>query len=181
LTVEDLTRGGVLETGSDGVVQVALRGDEFVLLLAYVRDAEGDRSPVNPSPNKLWFLEAPGAVWPSARPAVLEVGCDTVEPLELLTVFERTSFPPLRLASSDPASVSGTAARTFELRVPGADLGDIYYRSSLEGGEYRWRAVLRRGSVEVASVSLPVRLLWGVKPITELPRTVTGGTGMRWR
>jgi hypothetical protein len=184
LTLEDLTRGGVVQTASPGVVSLSLAGDELVVLLAYVRDASGDDSPLNASPNKLWFEAAPRAVWPSARPARLVVRSDTVEPLELIAVLERTSFPRLRLVSSPPASVEGRGVREFDLQVPGADLGDIHYRSSAAGGEYQWRAILRRGEEELAAAALPVRLLWGVAPTEVPPLTVRGGdraeVGLKW-
>jgi hypothetical protein len=179
LTIENLTRGGILQVLPDGAVELFLRGDEYVLLHAYRREPDADHSRLNSNPNKLWFESVPDAVWPSARPAVLEVGWDTVEPLELLTVFERVSFPPARVVQSDPIRVEGRAWGRFELLVPGADLGVRSYRSTPEGGEYQWKAILRKGALELASVAVPTQLFWGIRPVVSLPETVVGGMGYR--
>jgi hypothetical protein len=173
-TVENLTAGGILETQSDGILTLDMPGDQFILLYAYTRTAGVDASLVNPNPNKVWFISAPGAVWPNAFGYSVTAGYDVLEPLDLEIRLERVSPPRKVYARSAPVSIGGKGNTTATLRIPDADLGDLAYRSSAEGGQYLLRAVLSRGSQRVADSAVPVRLLWGVRP-QWLPESVFPG------
>jgi hypothetical protein len=175
-TVENLTAGGILQTNSDGRVSLDLPGDGYVWLYVYRSDPGADASLVNPSPNKLWFSAAPPAVWPNGSNLDLTIGYDTREPgLNLVAAFEQTGPPGGSFAQTGAQAVSGRGETTLSLAIPDANLGDPGYLSSLEGGRYVFHAWLEKEGRRVSETFLPVRLLWGVRPLA-LPSSVTPGS-----
>src|SRR5207245_2858137 len=107
-TVENLTSGGILETNSDGVVNLNLIGDEFVLLYAYPSSDGKDYSLVNSNPAKIWFDDAPTAVWPRGTPYAVQVGYDTRgADLTLYASFESVKASNKTYGQSSGASVTG--------------------------------------------------------------------------
>ncbi len=174
--VENLLTGTVLSTQSSGSVELVLTDDDFQLLYAYPTADGVDQSLVQTSPNKLWFVDTPVAVWPTGGPTSLEVGFHAPEPgLELVVCLDQERPVRRRLAASVPTAVQGSATAARTLTVPDADAGDPDYVSSRRGGEYVFRAELRKAGTVVASCSLPVRLAFGVRPATELPSALVPG------
>jgi hypothetical protein len=176
-TVENLTRGGILETNSDGVLNLTLTDDDYVLLYAYSSNAGRDESLVNPSPHKLWFESAPLAVWPKDAGYDLAIGYDTQgADLNLVAGFELAQSPNKIFGQSTNAvRVSGQGTGTVTVPIPDADLNDPDYISSPNGGKYVWHAWLENAGARVSETYLPVRLLWAVHPTTPLPTTVIPG------
>ena len=175
-TVENLTTGGILATNSNGAVTVALAGDDYVLLYAYPSSAGVDGSLVNSNPNKLWIQSAPAAIWPNGPGYSVTIGYDTAATnLSLIVSFERTLFPARTYSQSTSLTVGGKGSRVVGIPIPDADLNDPDYVSSADGGEYIFRARLEKNGLLLGESSLPVRLLWGVRPLA-LPATVLANT-----
>jgi len=171
-TVENLTTGGILATNSNGALMLTLAGDDYVLLYAYTSAAGVDASIVDSNPNKLWFASAPAAVWPNGPGYAATVGYDTQDTnLNLIVSFERSLFPARTYSQSAPMAVGGKGTIALSIPIPDADLNDPDYVSSFDGGEYILRARLEKGGVDIGDTFLPVRLLWGVRPLT-LPTPV---------
>lgn len=178
--VEDLLEGGILETNCSGTLSnLAFRGDQYRLLYVYRRSAGVDASLLNPNPSKLWLQSVPEAVWPRDPTYPVTVGFDTTgvsgtDSSTLTVTFERVSWPPKTLATTDPVSIGGRGARTLHVSIPDPDLNDVHCRSSLEGAEFVFRARLSQNGQTVAETDLPTRLLWGVRP-RSLPTEVRPG------
>jgi hypothetical protein len=174
-TVENLTSGGIIETNSDGFVDLSLIGDEFVLLYAYPNRNGKDDSLVNPNPAKIWFDDAPTAVWPNGLPYGVQVGYDTRgADSTLFASFESVRPSNKTYARSAGASVTGTGTRPLPMLIPDADLNDPDYVSTPDGGAYIFHAWLEQGGALVSETHLPVRLLWGARP-QGLPQPVQPG------
>jgi hypothetical protein len=177
-TIENLTGGGILETGSSGAITLQLDGDDFLLLYAYDRVDNRDASLIHPDPSKIWFLSAPTAVWPRGVGYEISIGTDLPEETEamLFVGFEQTDPHHRMAAVAPPVSVgAGRHSHLIQVPIPDADLNDPGYVSSPEGGRYLLRAWLERGGVRSSDVALPVRLLWGVRPLN-LPTSLTPTT-----
>ena len=171
-TVENLTGGGVLTTNSNGALILPMAGDDYLLLYVYPKSAGADGSLLNPDPNKIWIESAPPAVWPNGVGYDLSIGYDTVETnLNLFVTFERILFPGKLYSQSVPLLVGGAGSQKINLPIPDADLNDSDYVSSRDGGEYIFRARLEKNGIRLSESVLPVRLLWGVRPIS-LPSMV---------
>jgi len=168
--VEDLSVGGLLTSNSDGTLSYTNQGDDCVVLYAYSSAGGQDNSLINANPNKLWFEDAPIAIWPSGSPAQVNIGYDTSDPnLSLVVTLEQT-WP--HAAIYGQSSVTNIAARgtvLAQVPVPDADPCDADYVSSPEGGQYVFHARLLAGGLAVSDLSLPVRLLFGVHPTQPLP------------
>jgi hypothetical protein len=69
--------------------------------------------------------------------------------------------------------------------IPDADLNDPDYLSTPDGGEYVFHAWLERDGAHLSDSYLPVRLLWGVRPVTGLPVAIVPGSAysvlMEWQ
>lgn len=182
-TIENLTSGGIVEENSDGVLSLALAVDQYVLLYAY--EAAGTaNSLLTANRNKVWFTDAPNAVWPDGNNRDVTIGFDTVDAnVELIVEFQRRLAGPRTYGQSVRTPVSGVGTVTVEVPVPDADLNDIDHMSSLQGAKYEWRARLERARARVSEVRLPVQMLWGVRP-DSLPSTVAAGNTypvtLRW-
>jgi hypothetical protein len=176
--IEDLTSGGIVDTNSSGTLNFTLSGDQYVLLYAYNRANGQDNSLINSNPNKLWFSNAPRAVWPNGSSATnLQIGYDVIETdLQLGVRFEQVSPVQRVLAQATSVSVAGQGTNALALIIPDPDLNDPDHVSSANGGEYVFHATLEKDGVLVSDTSLPVRLLWAVQPISPLPITVTAGS-----
>jgi hypothetical protein len=169
-TVENLTAGRVLATNSNGAVTVAVAGDQHVLL--YASSPGAGASLIQTNSNKLSIQSAPLAVWPNGPGYEVTIAYDLLETnLNLIVSFERAQFPARIYSESSPVAVNGQGTRTVTMPIPDADLNDVDYVSSRDGGEYILRARLEQNGVPVTESILPVRLLWGVRP-TSLPATV---------
>ena len=176
-TVEDLTRGGILQTNPDGTVNLSLIGDEFVLLYVYPSRDGKDESLVNSNPAKIWFDDAPTAVWPRGTPYAVQVGYDTRgADLTLFASIESVKAPYTTYGQSSGASVTGKGTRPLQVPIPDADLNDPEYISTPDGGEYVFHAWLERDGARLSEVFLPVRLLWGVRPLFLPPSVRPGST-----
>jgi hypothetical protein len=174
-TVEHLTQGGILQTNSTGTFELNLAGDAFALLYAYASTNGVDQSLINPNPNKIWIESAPSAVWANHPNESLAIGFDTRESgLDLFAAFERVSPPAKPCARTAGHAVAGRGSVVIPLNIPDADLNDPAYASSAEGARYQFRAWLEKDGVRASETSLPVRLLWGVRPLS-LPPVVTPG------
>ena len=174
-TVENLTTGGIVETNSDGVIQVNLSDDEFVLLYAYNSVGGVDQSLINSNPNKLWIQSAPPAVWPNGSNSNLTIGYDTRETnLTLFTSVERVLLPSKVFGKSAASIVGGKGTAVIAVPVPDADPNDIDYVSSHDGGKYVFHAWLEKSGARVSETFLPVRLLWGVRPLALPPSVIAG-------
>ncbi|MEO8429136.1 MAG: hypothetical protein ABI651_18755, partial [Verrucomicrobiota bacterium] len=184
MKVENLTQGGVLDARSDGVLSLNLQGDDYVLLYAY-RSANGrDESLVNPSPDKVWLGSAPGAVWPRGSAYQVTVGYDIPgASSEIFVGFERVKPGNARnkVYGQSPSGVaaSGRGSQIVSVPIPDADLNDPDYVSTPDGGEYVFHAWLERDGTPVSDTYLPVRLLWGVRPVTGLPAAIVPGAAYR--
>ncbi len=175
--IENLTRGGLVTTSSSGTETVALEADEMVWLYVYDSDGSVDASLVNNRPEKLWMEEAPLCVWPNGQEKPVQVRYDTLgSNLILKTTFESTDGTGIVFGVSAGHSVTGAGVATLSVPVPDADLGDPQYRSYNEGGAYQFRAWMEtQGGVKASETRLPVRLLWGARPVS-LPSSVTTST-----
>ena len=169
LTVEQLSpAAGVVETLSDGAVNLTLAGDQFVLLYAYTND----ESLVNSSAYKIWIVDEPASFWPNASGDTVRVGYDTRGgSFDLYLALEQVDAAYERRGETNALLVSGIGTNALKLIVQDADLGDSSYRSSLDGGEYVLHAWLASGSTPVSHTYLPARLLWGVRPAS-LPASI---------
>jgi hypothetical protein len=174
-TVENLSTGGIADTNSGGILSVNLSGDDYVLLYAYNSTGGLDQSLVNANPNKLWIQSAPMVVWPNGSNWDLTIGFDTRDRnLTLFGSFESALSPNQPYARSTAGAISGRGSAVLSFLVPDADLNDPTYVSSPDGGQYNFHAWLEQNGVPVSETFLPVRLVWGVRPIA-LPRTVVPG------
>ncbi len=169
--VENLTAGGIVATNSNGAVTVVVPSDEHLLLYAYSRSALTDASLIITNSNKLWIQSAPTAIWPKGPAYDVTIGYDLLETnLNLIVTFEENRARRI-YSQSSPATVSGKGTQVVTVAIPDADLNDIDYVSTLNGGEFILRARLEKNDVRVSETVLPVRMLWGVRP-TSLPATV---------
>lgn len=182
-TVENLTRGGIVEQNSDGLVSLPLAVDEYVLLYAY-DPAGAANSLAATNRNKVWFVDAPNSVWPDGNNRSVTIGFDTADAnLELVVEFQRRLAGPRTYGQSAHIPISGAGTVAVEVPVPDADLNDIDHVSSDAGAQYEWRARLEQAGARMSQVRLPVRILWGVRP-DSLPTTVSPGNTypvtLRW-
>lgn len=170
-TVERLSSaGGVLEANSDGVIDLTLAGDEYVLIYAYTNN----ESLVNPSAYKVWMANEPAGFWPNGRTVSTKVGYDTRgETLDLYLALESAN-PYTERASTNVLSVSGIGTNELSITAPDADLGNPNYISSPDGGQFRLHAWLQNGGSTVSECRLSTRMAWGAKP-TSIPSSVTTG------
>ena len=168
-TVERLNTGGIVETNSDGFLSLSMIGDGYLLLYVYDENGGPDSSLVDASPYRIWFESAPQVVWPGPSDYAVEVGFDTRgEALTVGVTLESIHDPRATYGSSTEAAASGTGTAALDVPVPDADLTRAAYRSAHDGGSYQLRARLEKNGVTVSEVTIPVRLLWGVRP-TNLP------------
>jgi hypothetical protein len=175
-TVENLTSGGLLETNSDGVLSLAMAGDDYVLLYAYAASNGVDHSLLNPNPNKIWIESAPAAVWPNGSNWTLTVGYDTRDTgLNLFASFEPAGNPNKVYAQTAGGAAAGRGSAVLPLLVPDADLNDSSYASSHDGGRYVFHAWLEKAGARVSETFLSTRLSLGVRPLS-LPATVAPGS-----
>ncbi|HYV27748.1 MAG TPA: beta-galactosidase, partial [Candidatus Eisenbacteria bacterium] len=173
-STSELIAGGILEVNSDGVLTLNLSGDDYVLLYAYPSGGR-DQSLINPDPHKIWFESAPVAVWPNNTGYGVNVGFDTRgDNLTLHVSFESEHSSNKIYGQSAGFGVTGKSNSELQVPIPDADLNDPDYVSTPDGGNYVWHAWLEQGGVKVSETFLPVRLLWGVRPIT-LPVNITAG------
>ena len=174
--VEDLIQGGVLTTNSTGTLGLALGGDEVALLYAYPSLDGQDRSLINPNPNKLWFTTAPPAVWPNGAPYPVGLGYDLRETNLLLRVgFERVGQAGQVFGLSAPVAITGLGTNLVNVPVPDADPNNPDYVSSPEGGDYVFHAWLEKDGQQFSDCRMPVRLLWGVHPLSPLLTALVPG------
>jgi len=173
--VENLTRGGIVETQSDGVVDLGLAGDGYLLLYAYAREEGLDRSLLSTFPDKLWFVSAPGVVRPQDPGDEVVLGYEVGGSARLRVTLEGGLGARKVYFDSGAIAVSGTSTQAVALRLPDADLQDVFYESTPDGGRYRLRAWLENDAGPGSEVTLPVRLVWGVRPLAELPEGVLPG------
>jgi hypothetical protein len=170
--VENLTVGAIVTTNSTGAVTVSVPADEHVLLYAYTGGGAGDASLVNSNAMKLWIRSAPTAVWPKGPAYQATIGYNVAATnADLIVSFERTGFPAKTYSQTTPLNVTGAGSTIVNVPIPDADLNDVDYVSSRDGGEYILRARLEKNGIRLSESTLPVRLLWGVRP-TALPATV---------
>ncbi len=161
--VEDLSAGGVLTENSTGTLNYTFAGDDYILLYAYTTTGAQDNSLINPNPNKLWFGDAPLAVWPNGSPCLLNLGYDTKDTnLAVMVTLEQTSPMGKIYGQSSALGITGQGSLAVAVPVPDPDANDPNYLSSREGGEYVFRAWLLQAGLPVfqthAAGAAP---LWG--------------------
>lgn len=173
-TVELLSDGGILSENSNGSLDLSLEGDDYILL--YVYDENGpDRSLLDRSPYRVWWESAPQVVWPSVAGVDTVVGFETRgTELDLVLALESATHPHQTYLRSAPVTVAGQGTSGRNLVLRDADLNDLAYRSTPDGGSYLLRASLEKDGVTVAESAIPVRLVWGVRPLA-LPEEVPAG------
>ncbi|MGI9241722.1 MAG: hypothetical protein ACR2RV_13050, partial [Verrucomicrobiales bacterium] len=177
-TVEQLSRGGILASNVAGgtLSNLTLDADELLLLYVYDENGGDDSSLIAPLPYRVWFEAAPQAVWPSASAVGLAVGFDTRgDELELSVEFESLDAPAVVYGSSSRSAANGVGETVLTIPVPDADLLAPNYASTPDGGRYQLTARLERDGTVVAKTSIPIKLLWGVRP-TALPEQVGAGS-----
>jgi hypothetical protein len=170
-----------LERNSDGLVELVLRDDDYVLLYAYDPAGGAAESLVNPNVAKVWFKSAPLAVWPKETAYPVEVGystdgaeLDLTVSLEWVGKRGAAGALPRNYAKAPAVAVRDLGTNRVEIVIPEADLGDPNFVSSADGGEYVFKAWLSRAGLTVSETTLPVRLLWGIRPFGKpLPENVT--------
>jgi len=172
LTVEKLSSAsGILESPSDGRLDLTLAGDEYVLLYAYTNN----ESLVNSNQYKIWQASEPLGVWPDGRTRDIEIGYDTRgTSLDLYLALELKDSPHTVYGQTNVTGISGIGTNTLHLPVRDADMNDSAYISSHDGTSYVFHAWLQNGGTMVSDCYLDTRLLWGAKP-TSLPATVQTG------
>jgi len=172
LTVERLSpAGGIVETNSDGALDLTLSGDQYVLLYAYTNNA----SMIDTNASKVWLANEPPGIWPNGRPTQVQVGYDTRgASLDLYLALERTDGSVIEFARTNVAGVSGIGTNTLNLTVVDADLNNTNYVSSYDGASWRLHAWLQNGGTTQGQCRLGTRLLWAARP-TSLPASVSTG------
>jgi len=174
--VEDLSFGGVLTPSSSGVLTYTNFGDNCVLLYAYPTDGTRDSSLVNADVNKFWIQDAPKAVWPGTFPCEVTLGYDTSEAnLALGVSLEQTWPQPRVYGQGSFTNIAGKGSLVVPLSLPDADASDPTFFSSHGGGEYAFHVVLWKGGVAAGDLWLPVRLLFGIRPLHPLPLKLLSG------
>lgn len=174
LILEDALHGGLV-TPSDGTVRITLAGDDFALLYAYPGTPELHRSLITPSPVKLWFTNAPGAVLAGGPPVTVRVGQETTIPgTSLQVVLEQLTPRHRTIAKSEPAGTGPRSDNSVLVLIPAWSGTDPGWRPSDEGATYQWRATLTATGTPLASVAAPVRLERGIRPEFPLPPAVPG-------
>ncbi len=175
-TIENLTKGGIIEVDSDGIVPLVLAGDDYVWLYAYTSKNGVDQSQLNLSRNKLWISDAPLVVWPTGSNYSLTVSYDLQESdLTLVASLERVLSPNLVYAQTNAGTLSGRGTVRVQVPVPDPDLNDPWYVSSRDGGNYVFHASLLQSDNRIADDYQPVRLLWAARPLS-LPSSIMPGT-----
>ena len=175
-TVEDLTAGGIVEANSDGVLQLELAADQYVLLYAFNSSGGAGESLINLAPEKIWFVAAPTAVWPNGKGYDVALGYDTRGAAGTVHVsFERVGSPNKQYGRATGMAVAGRGTTNLPVPIPDADLNDPDYLSSREGGQYVFHAWFERNGVRTSDTFLPVRLVWPVRPVGPLPTNIVPG------
>jgi hypothetical protein len=176
-TVESLTSGGIITTNSTGSLVLNMLDDDYVLLYAYGQGNATNGSLVNPSREKVWFSDAPLAVWPRGSATNVQIGFDVAAAqLDLSVTLEQVRPFPRTFAVSARTTVTGAGTNSVGITVPDADLNDPEYLSSADGAEYVFHAILENNGNVVSDTTLPVRLLWSVRPAAALPVASAGGS-----
>ncbi|KPK42528.1 MAG: hypothetical protein AMJ78_02245 [Omnitrophica WOR_2 bacterium SM23_29] len=170
-TVENLTKGGIIETNSDGVISITLEADDHQLLYAYdgapsakvrISDARATVHPLGDEsyPVKIWY-DTQGATY------------------NLVVDFRDST----KIYGTANTVVTGAGEETLWVYIPDANFADSGYESTPEGGEYYFEAYLDGSGTKVAQNTHETQLLWGIKPTT-LPTILTKGSfyniNIRW-
>jgi len=171
-TVENLLSGAIVEHNSDGVLPpLTLQGDDYVLLYVYDQGDPGAGSMIHPTPARVWFENAPQAVWPYEGTYRVSVAHDlpggTTGSVRVRLCRSAFSEPDYGAATSENLADAGTTE--LDIPVLDADRLDTGYVSSLSGTDYVWRAELLVGESVVSSVEKPVQLFWGIRPKADEP------------
>lgn len=166
-TVENLTRGGIVEAASNGSLTMNIGGDAHVLLYAYDAGPGGAPSMHQNGRDRVWFDEAPAIVHPRSSGYAVELGFDVRgSGAELMLQMQSAGGV---VFESAPKQVSGFGRETVLLFPPDTDAANPGYCSSPEGGVSQLRALLRSGTQVTAESKVPVRLAWPVRPVVPLP------------
>ncbi|MFH1778908.1 MAG: beta-galactosidase [Candidatus Omnitrophota bacterium] len=163
-TVENLTKGGIIETNSDGIISITLAADDHQLLYAYagapvkrVRILD-IRSTIHPLGNNSY----PVKVWYDTQGATYNLDVDFRDSTKVY-------------ASADAISVTGAGERELWVFIPDANFADSGYKSTPEGGKYYFEAYLDSSGTKVVQNTHETQLLWGIKPTT-LPTSLAQGS-----
>ena len=176
-TVEQLSRGGILASNVAGTTlsNLSLAADELLLLYVYDENGGSDSSLIDPLPYRVWFEMAPQAVWPGLSDDEVVLGFDTRgEELDLSVSFESLDGPTVIHGNSPSTTASGVGDASLTVPIPDADLMAASYASTPNGGRYQLSARLEKEGTIVAKTSIPIKLLWGVRPVA-LPEEIVAG------
>lgn len=175
--IENPTTGGLLATNSTGALALDLEPDQAILLYAYKSQAGVDASLLNSNPNKLWITDAPMQVWPNGSNWNVTIRFDVND--QAVTAgasFERVLSPNLIYARTNAGLVSGKGVVSIPLCIPNANPRDPWYISTPDGGEYVFHAWLEKNGTTIAQCCVPVRMAWGLLPISAPEVVVPGST-----
>ncbi len=175
-TVRAFEQAKVIETNSDGIVNVTLAPDGQEMLYAYTPGA-GKVEVVQ-------ILDAPALVHPMGDKVYeIKVGydCQATPNLRLKAAFMEDGNNGDAIANEIyqvlTNAVSGAGQTTFYMWIPDPNQADSDYKSTPDGGKYKFAAWLETtGGVKVAeAVPMPTQLKWGVNPTTAVATNVNKG------
>ncbi len=167
-TVEAFIAGQIIATNCSGSVTLTLQPDAMEMLHVYS---------AQPTQQIVLINGAPSTVYPLGYESyAVNVQYDTQGvPLTLNLSFNGGLTNAVYQQVS--TNVSGAGTSVFWIWIPGANQSDPNYASTEDGGTYQFTAWLSNSSsnVVVKSTPYPTELLWGVRPITTMPATLTLG------
>ncbi len=174
-TVKALYGGKILEENSDGSITLDFPGDGMEMLHVY---------PTVANDYVIRLEDVPALVRPFGDKAFqvsVRYDCRSVQDLTLKLAFcektdngDGTSNEMYQVVEG---AVTGSGLYTNYLWIPDPDTEDTDYISTVDGGEYVFRAWLEDGNGVKVAEAIPqdVQLKWGVNPVSEFPEVIQKG------
>ncbi len=167
-TVEAWYAGQIIATNCNGTITLTLPPDGMEMLHVYSGLATQPVVIIN---------DAPDAVYPlgsETYPVLVQYDTRGV-PLTLNLSFNGGLTNKVYQQLS--TNVTGVGTNTFWIWIPGANQSDPNYASTEDGGTYQFTSWLSNSSSNTVLKSLPypTELLWGIRPITTVPSSLTNG------
>ncbi len=169
-TIRAFQQGKIVETNSDGTIQLTLDPDGQEILWVY---------PKKTNDLVCQLMDAPAVVHPFGdKNYTLKVKYDTQGQTNLVLKIALTGGGYTnKIYQMIATNVSGAGEQTFWMYIPDASQTDTNYVSTPDGGSYQFVTWLETASSNVVTpvASQATELEWGVRPLSTLPQTFAKG------
>ncbi|MFH0954024.1 MAG: beta-galactosidase [Verrucomicrobiota bacterium] len=163
-------QGRVLETNSDGTIQLTLAPDGQEMFLAYTAGTN----------NLICQLaDAPAVIHPFGdKNYSITIKYDTLGKTNLtLKIALVGGLNGKQVYQTIATNVTGAGSQVFWMWIPDANQSDTNYVSTPDGGSYTWQTWLEdpASNAVATAASQSTQLKWGISPASPLPTSMTKG------